>query len=380
MDQSQGNGLGFDAVRLVLAYSVLFVHSVAVAQGEAFFETMWRGPPWPFLCVVLPMFFGLSGFLVAGSALRTRSASVFMTFRILRIAPALGTEITLTALILGPLLTTATLYDYFTNKRFFAYFGNAIGRLRLELLGVFEHNPIPYVTNGNLWTLKPEFYCYTIMLALMLTGIVYRRGLLTALFAVATIGLGLAHFLYGYLRIPVSFDAYGVLIYSFLMGAVAFHWREYIPIDGRIALAVAFVVYLTIGFEAAALLSCFLVMYLTIYAGLLAIPRIPVLQRKGADYSYGIYLYGYPIQQSLVLFFPELRSWWLLFPVCAVLTTLFAMASWRWVERPFLDLKRFVGKPTARRAAPGSERAPDGPRLRPHKQGEPKRPIRAPVS
>jgi peptidoglycan/LPS O-acetylase OafA/YrhL len=357
MDQSRGNGLGFDAVRLALAYSVLFVHSFAVAEGEAFFQTMWRGPLWPFLCVILPMFFGLSGFLVAGSALRTRSASVFMTFRVLRIAPALSTEITLSAMILGPLLTTATLYDYFTNKRFFAYFGNVIGRLRLELLGVFEHNPTPYVVNGNLWTLKPEFYCYAIMLALMLTGIVYRRGLLTALFVVATVGLGLAHFLYGYLRIPVSVDAYAVLIYSFVMGAVAFHWREYIPIDVRIAAPVAILVYLTIGFDAAALLSCFLVMYLTIYIGVLAIPRIPGLQRKGADYSYGIYLYGYPIQQSLVLLFPELRSWWLLFPLCAVLTTLFAMGSWRWVERPFLDLKRFVGKPAAHPATSGSKGA-----------------------
>jgi peptidoglycan/LPS O-acetylase OafA/YrhL len=225
MDETQGNGLGFDAVRLALAYSVLFVHAVAVAEGEAFFQTMWRGPLWPFLCIVLPMFFGLSGFLVAGSALRTRSTSVFMTFRILRIVPALSTEITLSALILGPLLTTATLYDYFTNKRFFAYFGNVIGRLRLELWGVFEHNPVPRVVNGNLWTLKPEFYCYALMLVLMLTGIVYRRGLLSALFAVSTVGLGLAHYFYGYLRIPASFDAYAVLIYSFLMGAVAFHWR-----------------------------------------------------------------------------------------------------------------------------------------------------------
>jgi peptidoglycan/LPS O-acetylase OafA/YrhL len=64
------------------------------------------------------MFFALSGFLVTGSAIRTRSVRTFLTFRFLRIFPALATEVTLSAVILGPLLTTLPLKDYVSDHHF----------------------------------------------------------------------------------------------------------------------------------------------------------------------------------------------------------------------------------------------------------------------
>src|SRR5271168_2704028 len=118
---------------------------------------------------IVPAFFALSGFLVTGSALRVRATSTFLMFRVLRILPALLVEVTLSALVLGPIFTTLPLRHYFSDPQFFRYFGNIVGWITFYLPGVFHDNIYPTV-NGNLWTLPAELDCYLITGALLLTG------------------------------------------------------------------------------------------------------------------------------------------------------------------------------------------------------------------
>ncbi|MBZ9794740.1 hypothetical protein LB556_03560 [Mesorhizobium sp. ES1-4] len=80
------------------------------------------------------------------------------------------------------------------------------------------------------------------------------------------------------------------------------------------------------------------VAYATVYIGLSPIPRIPIYDR--GDYSYGIYLYGYPFQQALVSLFPRLTSPWLHFGISLVLVTGVAMLSWHFIEKPTLGLRK----------------------------------------
>jgi peptidoglycan/LPS O-acetylase OafA/YrhL len=127
----------------------------------------------------MPAFFALSGFLVTGSALRLRVTSTFLAFRALRILPALAVEVTLSALVLGPIFTRLPWSEYFTDPQFFRYFANIIGWVTFYLPGVFEvTNRVPIV-NGNLWTLPPEFDSYFITAALMGTALLYRRSVIT---------------------------------------------------------------------------------------------------------------------------------------------------------------------------------------------------------
>jgi peptidoglycan/LPS O-acetylase OafA/YrhL len=65
---------------------------------------------------------------------------------------------------------------------------------------------------------------------------------------------------------------------------------------------------------------------------------MPSFLKKG-DYSYGIYLYGFPIQQALVAEFHWIREWYILFPISGILALIFAVISWHFIERPFLQLK-----------------------------------------
>jgi peptidoglycan/LPS O-acetylase OafA/YrhL len=133
----------------------------------------------------VPAFFALSGFLVTGSALRLRATVPFLTFRVLRILPALLVEVTLSAIVLGALFTRLPLSTYFSDPQFFRYFGNIVGLITFHLPGVFEANHVSTI-NANLWTLPAEFDCYFITAMLMFSGLAYNRLALTAIMVVVT--------------------------------------------------------------------------------------------------------------------------------------------------------------------------------------------------
>src|SRR5262249_30326771 len=112
----------------------------------------------------------------------------------------------------------------------------------------------------------------------------------------------LDHYLNGYVS-----ERGNRLYFDFLAGSLIYVYRYQIPHSGSLALAFAALIVLNgldvlpLG-EAHALLLAIPVAYVTAFIGLLRIPKLPLYSR--GDYSYGIYLYGYPLQQLLVLAFP----------------------------------------------------------------------------
>jgi len=144
----------------------------------------------------------------------------------------------------------------------------------------------------------------------------------------------------GYL-IAVSWDrAGGVFLTWFLGGTTLYAFRDTIKFDGRVA---------AVG--AAALLATLMVRRGPVYVWPLAVPYLTfwfafhpriklwrTTQRLGGDYSYGMYLYAFPIQQLLVLWFAAGRPL-VLFGLATPLTFAAAVLSWRLVERPFLRRK-----------------------------------------
>jgi peptidoglycan/LPS O-acetylase OafA/YrhL len=356
MDQNRGAGPGFDLMRLGLALTIFVFHSYFVSQGDD--GSVWKGPLRPLMISLVPLFFGVSGFLVTGSALRTASLRVFVAFRVLRIAPALLTEVCLSALILGPLVTRLPLRDYFGAAAFYEYFGNVLGRVRFVLPGVFVDNPMPDYVNVNLWTLRPEFYCYAIMAALMVFGLTAKTRILTWTVVTAAVVLSVTNVFY---NLSEKVDAYqlNVPVFYFFVGALAYHWRARIIIDLRLFGLCAGVSYLLLRHPGYAYEAAFPVTYCMVYLGMLPLPRIRLLQM--GDYSYGVYLYGFPIQQTLAHYFPVFREYWpLLFCVAAPLTLSFAMLSWHFIEYPTLGLKKIVA-PKLPVVTPGIDTEPHAP-------------------
>lgn len=338
MQENRGVGPGFDALRIALSLVIVTYHSLLLAPDRSGFDFI-SGNFYQFIIALVPMFFCLSGFLVTGSALRTRSVRVFLTYRGLRIFPALAVEVTLCALLLGPFMTSLPLTEYFTTKQFFSYFGNIIGVVRMELPGVFLDNSLPKIVNGSLWTLQPEFYCYLIMAALMASSLVYRRAWYSWTFVAATALLTASNALYGYGN-PGDLFPPNVIIYYFFAGIAAYHWRAWIPAHPMLfALALA-MASLMLSRQGLVYLAAIPVTYCTVYAGMLRLPRIPLLQN--GDYSYGIYLLHFPILQSLSHLFPLLHAWWMLLLLAVPLVIALSALSWHWIEKPSIQLKKRI--------------------------------------
>jgi peptidoglycan/LPS O-acetylase OafA/YrhL len=296
----------------------------------------------------VPMFFALSGFLVTGSAVRTRRALPFLALRFFRIFPALVVEVALSAVVIGAIYTTLPLDRYYTSKGFFTYFGNIFGVVQMFLPGVqfFKDG----VVNANLWTLPSEFHCYLLMAALILTSVVLNRAAMTWLFIAVTISLVIANGFFGFDVSDAGPLTGDVLVYCFYVGLVAYLWRDRIPYNGWICLAAILISYPLLFSHRAIYIYPLALGYITVFIGLTNFPKFWLLQ--SGDYSYGIYLYGFPITQVLATEFPALRAniFALMF-VTIICTALFAALSWHFVEKRFLRLRKYFSPKSAKIAA-----------------------------
>jgi len=346
LKQHRGVGPGFDFWRVLLSTGVILLHSFHVTLGtEKGGETIALFGP--IFAAMLPIFFGVSGFLVTGSALRTGKVPIFLAFRALRIVPALIVVTTFSAVVVGPLVTTYPLHRYFTSHTFFTYFANIVGAIHFHLPGVFNDNPVPTRVNQNLWTLDAELLAYVILASAMILRILHRRRVVLTLWAIVTIAMfGLSLTKHWFLR-DAGIYPLSDYVYCFLTGVVAFLWRDRIPVS-KVHLAVAIGTYLLFYYiNPISFLAMLPLTYIMIWVGLQ--PSLAFWLVKKGDYSYGLYLYGFVVQQTLVLLFPGLRVWWFNFPASLLVTFALAVASWHIVEKPALGLKKLLSR---RAAAP----------------------------
>ena len=335
-----GRTTGFNYLRLILAVSVLCSHSVDVSYGINFANEFENGPIRPLIALLLPMFFALSGFLVAGSLERSRSLISFMGLRVIRLVPALGFETTLAALLLGPTLTALPLADYFSNSLVARYFLNIIGDIQYLLPGVFERNPWAHTVNAQLWTLPYEMTCYIALAGLALFNIHRHRKLFALVVVIITLLLNAKYVanaaLAGWNPIPVVPGS--ALVLAFLYGFTLYLYRDMIPHSRQFGIVAAVLAPALLIHPATDYLVPLPAAYLTVWLGLMR-PHPFLLTRYG-DYSYGIFLFGFPVQQATTqLMGPEFRTWYWNIATALPLTILFAIISWHGVEKPSLSLR-----------------------------------------
>jgi peptidoglycan/LPS O-acetylase OafA/YrhL len=198
------------------------------------------------------------------------------------------------------------------------------------------------MVNFQLWTVPFELLCYVLLTALVILG-----GLQNKIFIpLGALVLALAHLVLRmrkyHWELP-SIDGHftgPLLVLCFLAGLTLYLYKDRIVWSFEICAAalIASFLMLWIGryFDYLAITT---VSYVTVYVGLTNFRRLPII--KGADYSYGMYLYGFVIQQL----FADLtapRFWWLNALVCIPLAALFAAFSWHFVEKPAQRLKKHL--------------------------------------
>jgi len=319
----QGRRNNFDAIRLLAALTVVVGHAWPLT-GTAHAPEV-GGIRIHHLAVFV--FFATSGYLISQSWMRSPNVRRFLAARALRIFPALAILVVLTIAIVGPLATDEPLGAYASSPVTWGYLQNLTLAAVYELPGVFTTNPIP-VVNGSLWTLGPEFICY---LCVMLLGLALARNpivrsvLLTLLF----VGVWLSPLGRETLA-PTAMVFFGV-------GAVLASLDRTLPVWPVVpAIAVWLGVHALVP-DASLAIAWLVVPFVVIAAGATSTPLVNRAGRFG-DFSYGIYLWAFPVQQLVVVFAPGLPLA-LDILIVASITTAIAAASWHLVEKRALALK-----------------------------------------
>ena len=324
----------FDALRLFFASMVVVYHIGVLSHVPSLAWSLHVSAAF-----AVQAFFVVSGFLVTMSFENSSSIQSYVSKRLRRIAPAYVVVIVAAALCLSA-LSTLHWVEYFTDSALWRYlaFNLMLSNFSApDLPGVFRSNYVSTV-NGSLWTIKIElgFYCAVpfmvfaarrfgpgkVLSAIFVASIIWQLGFSAA---EATTGAEI----YG----RIARQLPGQLCF-FAGGAWAYYrTRSGRGISGAFALLGLIAYSSSSGwvFELLAPLAVSAVVYWAAIAG----PRLPALAKHG-DFSYGTYLYHFPLVQTLValgLFrWHPLLGW--ISAVAAV--GLCSIASWRLVERPML--------------------------------------------
>lgn len=326
---------GFDYMRIILAVSVILAHTtLQTGMEKSFISDLWC----LYIVQIVPMFFILSGFLVAGSLERCRSLVSFLGLRIIRIIPALAVEVLLCALILGPIFTTLPLTDYFSNPDFHKYFLNIIGDIHYYLPGVFEGNKSTQV-NGQLWTVPWELACYVAISLIVIIGGYKNKFGLTS---VVIIGYSLELLQYLFSNKIESVATGQITLLCFLTGLWFYRYKDKIPYSKKLFILSLFACIILITIPNCIRFISIPLAYVTVYLGLTNLKRSNIL--LSGDYSYGIYLYGYAIQQAVFSVSPILHIWYFNLLASLPIVIFISYLSWHFVELPILQRKGFLKK------------------------------------
>ncbi|SFK27187.1 acyltransferase family protein [Methylorubrum salsuginis] len=333
---------GFAILRLALALMVVVSHAVSVVTGRVEDEPLVHLTGFSLGEHAVNGFFAVSGFLVTMSFDR-RGWRDYVVARSLRILPGLVAATLVVGLGLGAAMTHLPLAEYVASPDLWRFVRGTLLSFKshASLPGVFETNPIRSPL-GTVWTLKYETICYAAVLVIGLLGLLRRRWAVPLL--AAGLALALAWIEATSPAMPKGVETALRLPLIFACGACLYLWRDRVRLGGWTCLGVVLAVLLQPYAPARTLL------FLTESAAAIWLAFLPPLARPAldpkADLSYGVYLYGWPVQQSLHALLPAVSASALLAPA-VLLTLIVAAASWYAVEKPALRLKaRAMGRHT----------------------------------
>lgn len=339
----------FDQLRLLGALLVIYGHSYVLL-----------GRPVPTFAantvstLGVKIFFCISGYLVAISWLSDPHLPRFLARRSLRIFPALIVITLLTTFVLGPALTNMPLSRYFSEVGTYSYLNNIRLYITYHLPGVFEGtSPLSNVTspiqstelavvNGSLWSLPVEFVMYVILPALVVLARLLKRPWAFAALTVAFAGTAffLTTFWPQERRLVYATNVWSALQLGtyFVVSACIAVYR----LDRKLNVYVAFMGLFALSFfepgpiVKEGILICVLP-YVVLCYGTGIAPFTRFL--RGPDLSYGLFLYGFPIQQILIQFFGVHLSPWRLFAATLPFAAACAWLSWHLIEARALARK-----------------------------------------
>lgn len=330
-ERDHGRDNNFNLLRMAAASAVLVSHSWALTLGRRVPEPLIEQTGYSLGVAAVVVFFAISGYFITKSFDRRTLLADFLLARVSRIFPGLVVALCLTAFAIGPALTTLPLGEYLRTPQTWIYTPqNALlVHQQFGLPGLFEGNPFRGVANGSLWTLKYEVGCYAGVVAAGYCGLLRARTMPVVLLAAAAAAI----------VVPGANMAMSarvaILCAAFALGSGVYVYRAHVPISGLAVAILVALAFATHGTRLFPLTYALALGYTALAAGFADWPALRRYNRLG-DYSYGVYIYAFPVQQAAVALAPGLSPWSLVaisFPP----TLLLAILSWRFIESPALD-------------------------------------------
>ena len=363
---SSRSGDSFGFLRLVLAVLVVLGHCFPLGGFDIeFVSSLTRGQVSPDSLAV-KSFFILSGFLLAQALRKHPSILRFTVRRIFRIMPAFWVCLLVTSFVMVPVLArllapfpisygeSLTMGD--RNALTFVANNASLLVQQWTIPPLFAENKLPLIINGSLWTLPCEALCYLLLGLAALLGLVNRRPAAWGAFALLYLPCVIVIFhpipwLPGRSALPTILNwsihpaGHGLLL-AFAAGVAAHSLTGGKPFWNRIHFSVAVLaLLLSFWLGGFALLWPFVLPYLLLSLAY----RLPFQSvSKFGDFSYGTYLYAFPIQQCLYAFNVHQAGFVIYFATAALLSVACGAVSWHLVERPAIQFgARFLASASA---------------------------------
>lgn len=341
----KSNAIGF--LRTFFALLVIVDHSFHLGGFGA--DTMERfSHGWiSFGGAAVIGFFILSGYLITTSFTYASSVWRYLWNRFLRIMPAFWVALVVVAFGFAPL---SYFIQHHTLSGFLIFNANGPIDYIVKNFGLYIHQysvsgllgsvPWPNAFNGSLWTLFYEATGYVLIAVFGVFGVLKKNSKLVLPACIALFGLyalnsaipGLAGNIF-----PVFKDAQMLpLMMFFFAGAGWYLYQEKIPVSNKYFILSAILFLLSCRYHFYPLLGPITFVYCVFYLA----AKFPIKSfDKKADFSYGIYIYAFPIQQVLIQMGATQLGVWLDSLLAAIITIPFAAASYFAIEKPALRLK-----------------------------------------
>lgn len=299
---------------------------------------LWHNEPG---AVGVVLFFAISGYLVTVSWLADPHLLRFAARRALRIWPGLLAAVLLCAAVLGPLVSPLPADQYWRHPLTLEYFANLWLDTRYALPGVFEGNPFPSSVNGPLWTIPLEVLCYAALALLGTLGLVHLRPFAPLLLLTLAAALEWRYSVAPGQPVPAWSP---LLQYAlmFTLGASLACWRTAWLGRRLLTAAVLVALLLLLRWTGPAIIGgqvpLLICATLAVVGGTAS---TPLLERAGhwGDFSYGLYIYAFPVQQLVVWAFANQIGFAAALGLSVAGALLLAALSWQLLEKTALAFK-----------------------------------------
>jgi peptidoglycan/LPS O-acetylase OafA/YrhL len=332
MDRNNSFGL----IRLIAAICVVMGHAFPIAGQPSLLvlDGSLQG-------IAVKVFFVISGYLIFKSWVSDPSLFRFTCKRATRILPGLFGVVLVSVLIVGPCFTSLTLREYFSHPTTYGYLSNLYLYVTYHLPGVFSDNVYPHAINGSLWSLPVEVCLYVSVPVLFCFPRIRSAVCILAALAICLLNVQLLSWSWDYRPVFYGMDLLSVLDtapYFFLGALLASFDHRFLPGPLACVVAACGLAVVQFGGWGSGWLAMICIPVMVIGMARIKCGRLSEWCDR-TDMSYGIYLYGFPVQQAVSWFMGTGCSPWMNFGLSIGPILVLAYTSWVLIERPALRFK-----------------------------------------